>query len=837
MKRIRISNILLFLAPVCYLAISVLVVLAVSWSGVYPSGSDTMYHVYRGNFVYESILAGNWWPQLDPMWYNGVELLRYWAPLPAYFMAFCQLLAGGDPLDGYLIFVGLICFLGALPWLYIGFRTARPWLGGVMGALWFFIPNNLLALFVEGNLARSVSMIFLPLFFHSCHSYIERPRTGSLLGATVSFMLISLCHLGYGGMTALGALLYFGAAAVILRRKGVILPLIEGIVVGFLVLGIWIYPSLMGGVAAVDSSEVMAGFFQNLGLTLNPLERYVSAGSYFYFGLSAFVIAVAGIFLSKRETMPDFWAGLILCICTSTSMYPVLRVLPGSQYLWMLRFISIAVVMILYGYLRWDTLRRPLSLLFLAALLIDVVPSLPLIRGTRSGELAEKRLNTAQEETLIKAAKEVTEQRMTLIDMGSMGATGAWLVSAWDKSVPGTFGAGWQAADTGPNISKLERSVQEGNYRYLFDRSRQLGSDTVLLFSGAAEQSGRPVEEIDAAAEAVGYRLMEAGEYSRLYHLDAAGTWGTVSRSRGIALGLGNGTDITKLGICRSFPVLEEADTDNLNDYTFEELSQYEIIYLVGFSYDDRASAEELILRLSEAGVHIVISADGIPEDRKTHNQSFLGVICNKISFSNGYPELNTIDGLLNTDLFPPDHTEWDTVYLEGLDEVWGSVDDGNLLLDFYGTVKNENIVVIGLNLTYFLSLTQDPSVERLLSHAMDLSPLELPEREIVPLEITYGKNTITIVSPEDNVNTSLAYHDIFESDRPISAQNNLTVVDKGTTVITLKYPYLYPGLAVSGLGVLLMLVFLWRTDRRLKWEAIKAAKEERERAEKEGWT
>ena len=42
MKRIRPSNILLFLAPVCYLAISVLVVLAVSWSGVYPSGSDTM---------------------------------------------------------------------------------------------------------------------------------------------------------------------------------------------------------------------------------------------------------------------------------------------------------------------------------------------------------------------------------------------------------------------------------------------------------------------------------------------------------------------------------------------------------------------------------------------------------------------------------------------------------------------------------------------------------------------------------------------------------------------------------------------------------------------------
>ena len=53
-----------------------------------------------------------------------------------------------------------------------------------------------------------------------------------------------------------------------------------------------------------------------------------------------------------------------------------------------------------------------------------------------------------------------------------------------------------------------------------------------------------------------------------------------------------------------------------------------------------------------------------------------MGVTCNQISFSNGYPEMDTIDGLLNTDLFPPDYTEWNTVYLEGLDDVWGTVYD-----------------------------------------------------------------------------------------------------------------------------------------------------------------
>ena len=337
MNRMRRGSVLPLLAPVCYLAISVFVVLWVCWNGVYPSGSDTMYHVYRGDFVYRSILGGNWWPSYNPMWYNGVQLLRYWAPLPAYFMALCQALAGGDPLDGYLVFVGMICFLGALPWLYIGFRTGRPWLGAVVGALWFFMPNNLCALFLEGNLARSVSMIFLPLFFHFCNACLERPGRARLLGAAVNFALVTLCHLGYGGMVALGALLYLLLHRIIVRRRGVVLPLVGAMVAGFLILGVWLYPSLVGGITSLDNAEVMEGFFQSLWISLNPLERYASDNGNFYFGLAAFLTAALGILLSRREEMPGFWAGLLLCLCTSSSMYPVLKLLPGSRYLWMLR--------------------------------------------------------------------------------------------------------------------------------------------------------------------------------------------------------------------------------------------------------------------------------------------------------------------------------------------------------------------------------------------------------------------------------------------------------------------------------------------------------------------
>ena len=65
--------------------------------------------------------------------------------------------------------------------------------------------------------------------------------------------------------------------------------------------------------------------------------------------------------------------------------------------------------------------------------------------------------------------------------------------------------------------------------------------------------------------------------------------------------------------------------------------------------------------------------------------------------------------------MFPQGHTTWNTVYLDGLDTVWGTFYDNGLNLDFYGTVKNDNIIMTGLNLTYFYSLTDDVSVDSCL--------------------------------------------------------------------------------------------------------------------------
>ncbi len=111
-------------------------------------------------------------------------------------------------LIGYLIFVGLICMLGAVSWLCIGIRMKRPVLGAFIGIIWFFMPNNLLALFVEGNLARSLSMIFLPVFIYEVSEYLKDRRAVRMPFIIISFVLIALCHLGYAGMAALAVIVY-----------------------------------------------------------------------------------------------------------------------------------------------------------------------------------------------------------------------------------------------------------------------------------------------------------------------------------------------------------------------------------------------------------------------------------------------------------------------------------------------------------------------------------------------------------------------------------------------------------------------------------------------------
>lgn len=797
------------LMPIILGLIAVAVAMAVCGSGQYPYGSDTMTYLHKGNLVYQSIREGNWFPLYDSGWYNGVDVSHYGNPFSGYFLAFCQWIAGGNVTNGYLLFVGILFFLGSMVWLFIGKRKKRMFLGCVLGILWFFMPNNLYVLFFEGNLPRAFCLAVLPALVCFAYDYAREGKWWDLVRILLCFLVVTLFDFDFGIMCVVSLLLFTVISGVLWGKWRNSLQMLGMALISFLVTGLGTISYLFSS-AGISKSETMENYFQNLLKTLNPAERYTSLNAYYYFGLAACLLALFGFLCSRRKSMPGFAVGIFLLLSTATALYPLMKVLPGSDYLLMCEYISIGLCFILYAFLTWDTLRKPILVLFCILLAADTIPSLNLVYGTMSGVSVAERFDEQDETTLIKEAKEISNQRIALFDGGELESMGAYLVSDYENGKAAAFGADYSSASTTGNVSQLNRALTAGFYPYVFDRCKELGNDTILIKLSQLDTYGEPVEKLDAAATANGYELAGESEFYRLYHLNQEGNWGTVTDYS--AIGIGSGAASIALG----FPAVEEVSETNLNDFTFEELSKYKTIYLSDFTYRDKEKAEDLIVKLSEAGVRIVILADGIPEDTASKAKEFLGVVCNSISFSNGYPLLDTVDGVLDCDLFPSGYEDWNTVYVSGLDETWGTVREDNLDLDFCGTVKNENIVVTGLNLTYFYALTKDEGVGNFLSRLTDLSGDELPEREIVPLNITYNNNAIQITSEKDNVNTTLAYHKIFRSTQNFEQENNLLYVNAGTTEITMKYPHLYIGLALTVLGILLAAAELYFARKNL---------------------
>lgn len=778
-------------------------------SGSYPAGTDTMYHLYKGDLLYKEILKGNVYPLLDPMWYNGVEMLRYWAPLPVYFLALCEALVGGNIFYGYILYLGLILIFGAVSWTVVGYRHNRPYLGFFMGLLWFFMPNNLLAIFVEGNLPRALSMVFLPLFISYLHDYLYEKKWNGLPKLMVAFLLIILCHLGYAGMIVVAVgifLILYGISTGYWKKAGTVLV---GMVLAFGITGVWSYAALRGGITDTESEQVMMGFFQDAWVTINPLRRLTTNFSEFYFGLAALLTAVFGVVCSKKQSRPGFWTGIIIFVLTTSGMYYVLAKLPGSQYLWMLRFISIALCFILYSLFMWKSLKKGWLLLVAALLIADCVPSLRLVYGAGDGTSLETRLEKAEKDALIDKAKSITKQRLALMDLSTLGAMPGFLISSGDDGVMATFGSGWQSAATAYNIVQLNQAAEDGYFLYLFDRMIELGTDTVLISKQALGITDSMVKRVTESAIALGYEKMDENKDFILYHLDTPDRFGVKTEYTSIAIG----SSAPQMAL--TFPCMEEAESKNLNDYSYEELSKYDTIYIAGFIYDDRKSAEEMLLKLSEDGKRIIILADGIPAVETSGTPEFLGVQCFNINFTNGFPELITKNGVLNCKPFHKDAREWKTVYINGLDHVWGTLSDLGNGLDFYGTKYNDNIIFVGLNLTYHYALTQDDVVGELLTDAFALDSGKLPDRKLYPISVNFDKNKIVIEATENQINTTIAFHDNFVSNNVITSKNHLTVVNSGKTVIKIKYPHLLAGSLITLVSAILTGFFLYNNRKK----------------------
>ncbi|QOX63065.1 hypothetical protein FRZ06_06775 [Anoxybacterium hadale] len=770
-------------------------------------GADTLCHLYRAQEVRVNLSQGILYPLYDPKWYNGVEFMRYWGPVPLYLLALIQWVCGGNSLDSYPVFLSQVLFFGSCGWLCFGIRYKRVGCALTIALIWFFSPENIRICTTDGNVPRIVINALLPWFLYTVWQVAEEKRVGQLLWAMLIFLFILLSHLGI-------ALIVFFSVLLVLLLHGISrkeyrpqATLAISFVLVFLSAGLWLVPAMFGGaITNSNTNQVMQYFFQSIWTSLSPAERLKGDLLIFYYGISFVGLGVAGAFLSLNRTRLLFAVGIMLFLFTGEAAYRLFSQLPFSQFLWMIRFVPVSVALILMGFLLWDSLKKPLLLVFCLLLVLDCIPSVTYLINLRQANLSSSDILVEQSAKIkgLQEAKALTRQRMSVMDLSTYGSFAPYYIAGTAPKVRYAFGAGWEGAATGSNLVRLNSALELGHYRYLFDRSLELGIDVISVPLSVLKRPGDS-KSLELAGGQAGYQLITREEGHLIFQHPVSGEFGTVTDYLNLAIGT-SARDIALL-----FPNFEEGDSNRLEDYTLEELAKYKIIYLSGFSYEKRAEAELLLKTLAARGVTIVIDMNQIPLDRETGSHQLFRVFSQPISFTEGFPTLQ-YDGIqYQPEGYPSDYSAWNTVYLDGVSQIKGQCEFQNRQVVFAGTAENPRIYFLGLNMIYLGIQTRDPEVIRMAEAIFGEAYGTLPKRELVPISINFSGKEVRIDSPRAGVNTGLAWLDIFYTEQEIERRHNLIVVPQGRTDLQLRYPYLLDGFVISLCGLILSGVFLSR--------------------------
>lgn len=797
--------------------LAVITILVIRKTGLYPRGYDTMYHIYRGESLFQALKNQEWYPLYDRYLYNGVQPLRYWAPGSVYILAVLRMFCSSI-LDAYLLFIGVLIVISMGGWLRFGWHYDRMKLSIFMGAIWFFMPENLRVLFASGNMPRGLVAALLPWFMFEVMRFLEygklrkkEPENQEIckkqglvfIAVGVQTALLVLAHSGQGSIVLLCLLIFLLIYGVSQKQGKAAVQVITAALCGYALTGIWLYPSLKGGLVSMgsDSAQVMKNSFQSAWTSIQPFLRLENK-DIMYFGLSVLALAVIGTFLAFREERAGFLTGIIIFLGTTLSAYKILMKLPFSSILWMERFVSVALIFVLISFLQWKRLKPQIAVAICVLLAADVIPSLAFIWAPKEQwvEDAQEKIENDASRLLLDEAKAVTNQRIAVLDLSAYTAFAPYYLSGESPEVMCTFGAAWQSAHTASNVVMLNTAISEGYYDYLFDRSLELGNDTVYVLISAMRNGRQDLELLKQAAERQGYEYVTDNGVDIIFHREITGNFGTTVQYEGIAIGN------TAQDIALRYPVFQETNDINLNHYSLEKLSAYQKIYLSGFTYDNKEEAETLVKNLADKGCQIYIDMGGIPAE-KSGLSSFLGCKIAEVVFEDYYPELKYQNDTYQTGRFSDENSKWNTVYLVNPEHPDGTTTYNNEELCFSSTVENENVHLLGFNLIYYGISTKDAETGVFLDTYFELEEGSTPKRNVVPLEITYSKSGIEIESSENNVNTGLAYLDSFAVKQNVKEENHLLIVEKGITKIEFIYPYLAQGALLSIGGMVGLIV------------------------------
>lgn len=119
--------------------------------------------------------------------------------------------------------------------------------------------------------------------------------------------LLVLAHSGQGSIVLLCLLIFLLIYGISQKQGKAAMQVIVAALCGYALTGIWLYPSLKGGLVSMgsDSAQVMKNSFQSAWTSIQPLLRLENS-DVMYFGLSVLALAIMGTFLAFVSKEQDF---------------------------------------------------------------------------------------------------------------------------------------------------------------------------------------------------------------------------------------------------------------------------------------------------------------------------------------------------------------------------------------------------------------------------------------------------------------------------------------------------------------------------------------------------
>lgn len=786
------------LAPLLLLALTLGIYAPLLFSTGLPWGSDTLGHLMKVAYLSQQIDAGNWYPNIFPGWYLGIQLFRYYPPLPYYLLLPLYWLSGLAAASWFVFFCG---WLGGLAVLLFARWLGRP-AAFLAAALFLLAPDHLRVALAEGNLPRALATALFPLTLYSLLRLLETPARRWKILLALTFTLTVLTHAMLAAIAAVTLSLVavlswiFGAAPI--KNS---LTAIFWMALGMALAAFWLLPSLQGGITGLDAramTEALAVI--PLAQLLTPNLRQNIEGIY----VGAALLLAAPLLLALTRPRQSFAPALLLTALLITAISlpginAIFNSLPLSNLLWPLRFLGAASTLLILstlwlaarqsGFWRW-----PLLLIF-ALIALDFSPSLRLI--------FLRPLDASLEQAAASLAQ-TPGWRVATLDESRLGSAPTYLLTA-QAGREQIFGWAYQGAHTARNVAALNDALTQGHQEYLLSRLDLYGVDAVL----ALQQSQIPLS-------AAGFTRRDFSTLT-VYTRPGAPRAAILPEQ---ALGIGRGAQ----NLAYLFPGLTLGGSLLVDEYPLETLTRYQVIFLSGFGWNSQTAAESLLRQAASAGVQIIVDLTGTPLDPLAQIPHFLDVWGEPIFLDAAPLTLSTgatLPGLGSSGQL------WHALVPQGLpvEQITLPYLGQTAALWGYQPVGAGKIWFIGFNLVYFAAQTRNTPVIDFLRQIFPPALTEFSPPQFAPLENyradANGYAFDVFLARDALILIPVAAHDGFfvtENEQPLAAfaLENLVALRLPAGKHTLKIGFAptgiyYAGALVSLLALIFLLALLFR--------------------------